>query len=313
MSVITISRQFGAGGGAVGKIVAKKLGFLLVTQNVINEGLTKLGLSPQVFSFEKSLKEDPVQEKKRIFYRTALHDFIMELAARESIVLLGRGGQFLFRDHPDAFHVRIQAPINQRVYWVKEIYQVDEKKALRMIQEKDRLKKRFTQEVFKHSWMDMEMFDLVINTGKISTQRAAKLVVQGFKFRKKDLTLLESQENLQKNQQEDKEKVRFMHPSEKEFARVLDFYKIPWEYEPRTFPLEWDSQGRVTEAFSPDFYLPASNLFLELTTQRQKLVGKKNKKIRRLKELYPDVNFKIIYGRDYHNLLKKLGLDKYKE
>jgi hypothetical protein len=179
-----------------------------------------------------------------------------------------------------------------------------------MIQEKDRLKKRFTQEVFKHSWMDMEMFDLVINTGKISPQRAAKLVVQGFKLRKKELLSMESEEKIQKNLQENKEKVNFMHPSEKEFARVLDFYKIPWEYEPRTFPLQRDSEGKVTEAFSPDFYLPASKLFVELTTQRQKLVGKKNKKIRRLKELYPDVNFKIIYGRDYHNLLKKLGLDK---
>ncbi|WP_028307972.1 cytidylate kinase family protein [Desulfitibacter alkalitolerans] len=310
MSVITISRQFGAGGGTVGKDAAKKLGFLLVTQNVINEGLSKLGLSPQAFSFEKNVRKDPVQEKKRIFYRTALHDLIMELAAKESIILLGRGGQFLFRDHPDAFHVRIQAPINQRVQWVQEIYQLDEKKALRMIQEKDRLKKRFTQEVFKHSWMDMEMFDLVINTGKISPQRAAKLVVQGFKLRKKELLSMESEEKIQKNLQENKEKVNFMHPSEKEFARVLDFYKIPWEYEPRTFPLQRDSDGKITEAFSPDFYLPASNLFVELTTQRQKLVGKKNKKIRRLKELYPDVNFKIIYGRDYHNLLKKLGLDK---
>jgi len=310
LSVITISRQFGAGGGTVGKDAAKKLGFLLVTQNVINEGLSKLGLSPQAFSFEKNVRKDPVQEKKRIFYRTALHDLIMELAAKESIILLGRGGEFLFRDHPDAFHVRIQAPINQRVQWVQEIYQLDEKKALRMIQEKDRLKKRFTQEVFKHSWMDMEMFDLVINTGKISPQRAAKLVVQGFKLRKKELLSMESEEKIQKNLQENKEKVNFMHPSEKEFARVLDFYKIPWEYEPRTFPLQRDSEGKVTEAFSPDFYLPASKLFVELTTQRQKLVGKKNKKIRRLKELYPDVNFKIIYGRDYHNLLKKLGLDK---
>lgn len=310
MSVITISRQFGAGGGTVGKDAAKKLGFLLVTQNVINEGLSKLGLSPQVFSFEKNVRKDPVQEKKRIFYRTALHDFIMELAAKESIILLGRGGQFLFRDHPDAFHVRIQAPINQRVQWVREIYQIDEKKALCMIQEKDRLKKRFTQEVFKHSWMDIEMFDLVINTGKISPQRAAKLVVQGFKLRKKELLSMESEEKIQKNLQENKEKVNFMHPSEREFARVLDFYKIPWEYEPRTFPLQWDSEGKVTEAFSPDFYLPVSKLFVELTTQRQKLVGKKNKKIRRLKELYPDVNFKIIYGRDFHNLLKKLGLDK---
>jgi hypothetical protein len=71
---------------------------------------------------------------------------------------------------------------------------------------------------------------------------------------------------------------RFMHPSEAEFAHVLDFYNIPWEYEPHTFSLQWDDEGKVTEAFTPDFYLPDFNLYVELTTQRQKLVWKKNKK-----------------------------------
>jgi hypothetical protein len=102
---------------------------------------------------------------------------------------------------------------------------------------------------------------------------------------------------------------RFMHPSEAEFAHVLDFYNIPWEYEPHTFSLQWDDEGKVTEAFTPDFYLPDFNLYVELTTQRQKLVWKKNKKIRLLKELYPEVNVKIIYGRDYRSLLKKFGID----
>ncbi len=101
---------------------------------------------------------------------------------------------------------------------------------------------------------------------------------------------------------------RFAHPSEEEFAKLLDFYQIKWLYEPKSFPLEWDSEGRMKEAFTPDFYLPDFDLYIELTTQRQKLVTYKNKKIRRLRELYPGINIKILYSRDYKNLLKRFGV-----
>jgi hypothetical protein len=82
-----------------------------------------------------------------------------------------------------------------------------------------------------------------------------------------------------------------------------------WEYEPRTFVLEWDGEGRSAQAFTPDFYLPAYDLFIEITTMNQKLVTKKNRKARRLKELYPDVRIKVLYQRDYLNLLVKYGLE----
>jgi hypothetical protein len=101
---------------------------------------------------------------------------------------------------------------------------------------------------------------------------------------------------------------RFAHESEEEFARLLDFYGIRWEYEPRSFPLEHDAAGRVTESFSPDFYLPDFDLYIELTTLKQSLVTRKNRKVRRLREVYPDVRLKIFYGRDYRSLLFKYGL-----
>ncbi|WP_324715723.1 hypothetical protein U7230_10110 [Carboxydochorda subterranea] len=99
----------------------------------------------------------------------------------------------------------------------------------------------------------------------------------------------------------------FAHPSEEEFARMLDFYQVRWEYEPITFPLEWDEQGRITSAFTPDFYLPEYQLYVELTTMKQSLVTRKNRKLRLLKQLYPDVNIKIFYGRDFERLLHKFG------
>jgi hypothetical protein len=90
-------------------------------------------------------------------------------------------------------------------------------------------------------------------------------------------------------------------------SRILDFYAVRWEYEPHTFPILWNLEGEVVESFAPDFYLPDLGLYLEMTTLRQKLVRKKNRKLRRLRELYPDVNVKLFYARDFRALMLKYG------
>lgn len=100
---------------------------------------------------------------------------------------------------------------------------------------------------------------------------------------------------------------RFAHASEAELARILDFYEVRWEYEPHVFPILWNLDGTVLESFTPDFYLPDFDLYLELTTLRQRLVRKKNRKLRRLRELYPDVRIKLFYARDFRALLLKYG------
>lgn len=102
----------------------------------------------------------------------------------------------------------------------------------------------------------------------------------------------------------------FVHPIEKEFARVLDYYGIRWEYEPRTFALEWDEDKNVTQAFSPDFYLPDQDLYVELTTARPKLVTIKNHKIRRMGELYPDVSVQLWKRADLRNMMIRFGMDE---
>jgi hypoxanthine phosphoribosyltransferase len=99
----------------------------------------------------------------------------------------------------------------------------------------------------------------------------------------------------------------FAHASEAELARILDFYGVAWEYEPHTFPLMWNLRGEVVESFTPDFFLPELDLHVELTTLRQKLVRKKNRKLRRMRELYPDVRVKLLYGKDFRALLLKFG------
>ena len=99
----------------------------------------------------------------------------------------------------------------------------------------------------------------------------------------------------------------FAHASEAEFARILDFYQVAFEYEPQVFPILWDLDGNVLESFAPDFLLPELDLFIELTTLQQRLVRKKNRKVRRLRELYPGLKIKLFYARDFRALMLKYG------
>jgi len=98
----------------------------------------------------------------------------------------------------------------------------------------------------------------------------------------------------------------FAHPSEEDFAKLLDFYCIEWLYEPRSFPLKWKG-GKIAEMFTPDFYLPELDLYVELTTLKQNLLTAKNRKLRQLRELYPEVNIMLLTKNDFLKLLAKYG------
>lgn len=101
----------------------------------------------------------------------------------------------------------------------------------------------------------------------------------------------------------------FVNEAEAECARMLDFHGIKWEYEPRSFVLEEDEHGRVLEAFTPDFYLPEQDVYLEVTVMKQSLITRKNRKIRKLRERYPDIKIKLFTRRDFERLAQKYGLN----
>jgi hypothetical protein len=100
---------------------------------------------------------------------------------------------------------------------------------------------------------------------------------------------------------------RFAHESEAELARILDYYGVAWRYEPDVFPISWNADGAVIESFAPDFYLPEIDLYIELTTLKQSLVRKKNRKLRHLRQLYPEIRVKLFYARDFRALMVKYG------
>ena len=106
-----------------------------------------------------------------------------------------------------------------------------------------------------------------------------------------------------------REKPRFQNDVEVECAKLLDYYRVPWDYEPRTFVLEQAEDGTTVEAFKPDFYLPEQDLYLEVTVMKQSLVTRKNRKLRKLRELYPDVKVKLFYKRDIQRLAERYRLD----
>ncbi len=315
MSVITVSREFGSGGETIARLVAEKLGFLLVNKNIIVEGLSvDFGIQePELDADEKIIEGSDNEQYSQ--YISALHEYMYDLAIRNNLVILGRGGQILFQDFPPSLHVKVISPISKRIRRIKKSYNLSEEAAHKLVAEQDSDRSLYLKNLFGEDWLDMNLYNLTINTERVSLEEAADIVVAAFNCHAKHREIIskdaecEDEEISETFTTAEETDAEFMHPSEEEFTKMLDFYRIKWEYEPKTFPLEWDSEGNITEAIAPDFYLPEQDVYVEITTQKQKLVWKKNKKIRRLKELYPDVNIKIIYGKDYKSLLKKFNLD----
>jgi hypoxanthine phosphoribosyltransferase len=101
---------------------------------------------------------------------------------------------------------------------------------------------------------------------------------------------------------------RFAHRVELECAHILDYYGVPWLYEPTSFVLERDEEGRVTEAFAPDFYLPEQDLYVEITVMKQSLVTRKHRKLRKLRVLHPEIRVKLLYRRDIARLAERFQL-----
>ncbi|MBI3990057.1 MAG: cytidylate kinase-like family protein [candidate division NC10 bacterium] len=317
MAIITISRQLGSGGDEAAKLLAKETGFTLVDKARIETLAGEQGLSgPEV----DQMAEDAGRAwaTNRVVHVDLVQELILNLASEEDLIILGHGGQFIFRGFPGSLHVRIIANRPIRIRRVVEAFQVDEAEASRLLERSDADRGAYIRYHYGEDVEEPSHYDLVIRTDAISPAEAAHLIIQAsevmeLKVKGKDLQgWLEGTWG--------REEARrltgipaFAHPSEEEFARVLDFYRIRWVYEPRAFALAWDKEGRITEAFTPDFYLPDLDLYIELTTLKQDLVTEKNRKIRRLKELYPEVKLKVFYGRDFRSLLTKYGSSEVKK
>ena len=316
MAVITLSRQLGSGGEAVARELSERLGFVLIDRAALEEIVVIYGLDEQDLD---AIQERPLTLWQRLMsdrklYLELVESFIKDMAGEENFILLGRGGQCIFREFPDALHVRLVASEETRIRRLMEGEDLDREAAVRRLREAERDQRRFIRYLYGRDIDDLLLYDVALRTDLLDEQACVQVIVQAVGQR--SLTVHAPGEEKAgevpapgANPSAPKGKAPgFANSSEETFAGILDFYQIRWEYEPKTFPLAWDGEGRVTEAFSPDFYLVDSDTFIELTTLKQSLVTKKNRKLRRLKQLYPDVNVRMFYRRDFHNLLQKYGL-----
>jgi len=319
LAIITISHQHGSHGDEIARETARQLGFMLVTPEKVDEIIHERYQLD--YSLSGEIHQIPRDSQTSKLFANLISAILTEMAVLNDILVLECGGQFTFRAYPNALHVRIITPRDIRAHNLMEERNLTFEQALEELEEYDRRHERFLRSSFRRSSETPERYDLTINTGAIEVPQCVGIILFAVETKKLTQYGMVSSEtvereklrnqirllraltklSLEKNQQ----LTQFAHPSELVFARLLDFYAIRWEYEPRTFPLRYDEKGNIIEAFSPDFYLPDSDLYVELTTMKQSLVTKKNRKVKKLRELYPDIKIRLLYQKDFEDLIFK--------
>jgi|SRR5579871_107861 len=310
MGLIAISGQPGCRFEEVARIAAHRLNWELVTASRIT------ALVEKEFANLSTIPDKA--------YLDLVASIVAQLATSHHLVLGANGLELLSKQFPGMLRVHIVAPDSVRVGNVMLDERLDRpaaRQAIREMEERDRAERK---QRFSSSALPAHLFDLVLNAEQLDTERLAELIVntahasglaeRGFLSAAAEAQLqFRCRLRLSKHGIVPPDKVAlprksFAHPSEEIFANLLDFYRIPWEYEPRSFPIQWDRDGRVSEAFTPDFYLSEFDLYVELTTMKQSLVTRKNRKVKLLKELYPHINIQVFYQKDFENLIFKYGL-----
>jgi cytidylate kinase len=242
------------------------------------------------------------------------------------VIVCCTGAEMLARDLPSVFRLHVVAPESIRLDNLIadcRLSRADAKTRLRKMTSAQSLarKRRFGQKASPATSFDMvlnaqamgaaEMVDVLVSAvrsqGLLEAEPLSASAAAQVQFR---VRLQLARYGLARYMVAPPDGVRverkpFGHPSEEVFANLLDFYRIAWDYEPRSFPLQWDKDGKVSEAFTPDFYLPEFDLYVELTTMKQANVTKKNRKIRLLRAIYPHVNIQVFYQKDVQDLVMK--------
>lgn len=313
MSIVTISRLDASRGEEVAAEVARCLGFRLLDRTLMKDLIYSYDLLSSLGRMEG---EGGGDDEGRI--RETAEGIICHLAFKENIVLLGHGGQFLFQGCPSTFHVRLLASLPYRL---AHFPAGGRGRPESVLQRRERRRRTLVKRRFGADLAGPEHYDLMLKMDTFGVDGAAEAIVgavAGLHWDERGNLEAIGEFGRQKGVKEiplepipvtPQGEVAFAHPSEAEFSRVLDFYRIRWDYEPTSFPIEWWPDGRVKESFTPDFYLPDLDTYLELTTMKQALVTKKNRKVRKFRELYPDRKLNIFYGRDYRRLALKYGLE----
>lgn len=310
MALIAVSGHPGCRFEEVARLTAHQLGFELLTQARIRSA------SAQEFGAGTAIPEKA--------YPSLVTSILARLATEHHLVYCAIGGECQARHFPGMLRVHVVAPENVRVGNLMLDHRLERDAARKLLLELEAAERAARKAKFGKMRATADQFDLVLSAELLSTEQMAELIrtaAESLGLKERGLLSAAAEAQLQFQMRlrlarhglvpPDKITIRrkmFAHPSEEMFANLLDFYRIAWDYEPRSFPVQWDRDGTVREAFTPDFYLPEFDLYVELTTMKQSLVTKKNRKVRLLRELYPDLNIQVFYQKDFENLIFKYGL-----
>ena len=312
MAIVTISRSYGSLGDELANRLGGTLGFHVAGSGTIQRMMRdRYG--------EQAAPDGPL-------YADLLSTVVGDLSAARNLVLVGRGGQFLLAGAPGTLHLRVVSRREERIRHVAAQENLRTDAAADLVRRRDAEQADYFRRVYHRSAQRFGAYHLTLNLDALGFEASLELAlaairktkvleaglmpasyVEHLRQRSRLSLAVLNRRTAPSRLEPGPATIHFAHPSEQEFARLMDFYRIEWCYEPRTFPIEWGEGGNLREGFTPDFYLPEMDLYVELTTMKQSLVRRKNRKLRRLRELYPDVNIRVFYQKDIEDMIFKLG------
>jgi cytidylate kinase len=310
MALIAVSGHPGCRFEEVARFSAQRLDYELLTQSRIH-----------LLTGEEFGEGTVIPDKA---YPSLVTSILARLATEHHIVYCAMGGELQAKHFPGTLRVHVVAPENVRIGNLMLDHRLERPAARQMLLDLEAADRADRKAKFGKTRATADLFDIVLNSEALTTEQMAEFVVgavaaAGLAERGFLSPAAEQQLQFQMRLKLARYGIvpsgnvtlrskMFAHPSEEMFANLLDFYRLAWEYEPRSFPVSYDQDGAVLEAFTPDFYLPEFDLYVELTTMKQSLVTRKNRKVRLLRELYPHLNIQIFYQKDFENLIFKYGL-----
>lgn len=310
MGLITVSGEPGSRHEEVARLTAQRLHFELVNDSRLSATIA------EEFGADAKIPD-------RAWRHVAAH-ILARLATEHHLVVATPGAELLFRSFPNWLRVQVVAPESRRIGALMIDRGLDRAVARQLLAELDTAQRQERKRRFGRVTMTPAQVDVTMNSEGLDSEHMAALIEEAARIRGfLDQELLSQAAAAQMQFQIRLQLARhgiapagkvslkqnqFSHPSEEIFANLLDFYRIAWEYEPHSFPIQWDRDGKVLEAFTPDFFLPEFDMYVELTTMKQSLVTKKNRKVKLLKTIYPQVNIQVFYQKDFQNLIFKHGL-----
>ena len=197
MAVITISRQFGAGGITLGKMIAKELGYTFADEDIVKMVAKEANVSPHwVETVEKEaggklsrivtkMVSKPLVERilkdergyiDEEMYMDYLVLIIAQIADEGDVIILGLGSQYILDDHPDACHILLINDFENRAKFMMEHYDLSQAKAEQVVNREDKRRTNLYRKLGKSDYDDSSLYHLVLNMGRISLEQALKLV-----------------------------------------------------------------------------------------------------------------------------------------